>query len=108
MKIMANEKKDFKQVIVKKYNKALFKLFKPVKVQMATIDDPVIRNLYKRMMIDAQETFEQNGYVVMNYDVKVGADGNRIQKGKTKTDTAEREDRKERIRPEDNRPLKIK
>jgi hypothetical protein len=43
---------------------ASFRLNKQSKRDLATIKDPQIRGLYKRMAIEAQVSFDKNGYYI--------------------------------------------
>lgn len=43
---------------------ANFRLNKPAKRLLATIKDPNIRSIYKKMAIDAQVSFDKNGFYI--------------------------------------------
>jgi hypothetical protein len=44
---------------------ANFRLSKSTKRVLSTISDPVVRNLYKKCMMDAEQSFEKSGYAIM-------------------------------------------
>jgi hypothetical protein len=44
---------------------ANFRLSKSTKRSLSTIKDPVVRNLYKKCMMDAEQSFDKNGYAIM-------------------------------------------
>jgi beta-xylosidase len=43
---------------------ANFRLNKSAKRILGTIKDPIIRSIYKKMAIDAQVSFDKNGYYI--------------------------------------------
>jgi hypothetical protein len=42
-----------------------FRLSKTTKRRLATFKDPVARNLYKKAMMQAEVSFDANGYAIM-------------------------------------------